>query len=61
MLEFESYDLGISAMIQLAGLSRLKPNMVLLGYKADWMGADKNDLQIYFKTIRCACHLEILL
>jgi len=41
-------------MIQLAGLSRLKPNMVLMGYKGDWQTASSGDLKEYFLTIHHA-------
>ena len=41
--------------MQIAGLGRLRPNMVLLGYKGDWVkndGANRLELREYFDVIQ---------
>ncbi|CAG0893458.1 unnamed protein product [Darwinula stevensoni] len=40
VVESDRLDLGTKALLQLSGLGRLRPNMVLLGFKADWAKCD---------------------
>ena len=39
-------------LFQLAGLGKLKPNVVLMGYKANWNKCDRADLKAYFNTLQ---------
>ena len=38
--------------MQLSGLGKMKPNMLLMGYKRDWSDCPKDDLDAYFSTIQ---------
>ncbi|KAK7068979.1 hypothetical protein SK128_015897 [Halocaridina rubra] len=41
------------------GLGRLQPNMVLMGYKADWQTAPYTDIYAYFKIIHNAFDVHL--
>lgn len=51
IVDGESFDAGTAALIQAAGVGKLKPNVILMGYKCDWQTCDKSELQSYFNTI----------
>ncbi|CAG0914745.1 unnamed protein product [Notodromas monacha] len=54
VIDEEDFEKGANALIQLAGIGRLKPNMLLLGFKADWRVAPKDELVYYVNTIHAA-------
>ena len=43
---------GVSAMLSLAGLGKMKPNILLLGYKNDWRSCSAESLHQYYETIK---------
>lgn len=43
---------GATALLQAAGLGKMKPNILLLGYKNDWQVCEKHVLDQYFATIQ---------
>ena len=43
---------GTAALLQASGLGKMRPNIVLLGFKNDWRFCDRNALDQYFKTIQ---------
>ncbi|CAG9790969.1 unnamed protein product [Diatraea saccharalis] len=49
-----NFELGARALIQAAGLGRLAPNVLLMGYKADWSLAPPEDLNSYFNVLHTA-------
>lgn len=51
IVDGESFDVGSRALIQASGVGKLKPNIILMGYKSDWQTCNKDDLQSYFNTI----------
>jgi solute carrier family 12 sodium/potassium/chloride transporter 2 len=38
--------------MQIAGLGKLRPNMVLMGFKSDWVKGNRQDLKEYFNVIQ---------
>lgn len=38
--------------MQLSGLGKMKPNLVLMGYKRDWNVCSEEDLNAYFGVIQ---------
>ncbi|KAL0271584.1 UNVERIFIED_CONTAM: hypothetical protein PYX00_008636 [Menopon gallinae] len=56
--DFES---ACYSLMQCVGIGRLRPNMLLMGYKRDWAKCDRNDLLQYFNIIHHALdrHLAI--
>lgn len=45
------YDSKRQFISQATGIGKLKPNIVLLGYKADWKVCDKKELNQYFNVM----------
>lgn len=43
---------GTSALLQAAGVGKMKPNILLLGYKNDWQVCEHHSLDHYFATIQ---------
>ena len=43
---------GVAAMLQVAGVGKMKPNILLMGFKNDWRICDKPSLDQYFATIQ---------
>uniref|UniRef100_A0A182JS22 Uncharacterized protein n=1 Tax=Anopheles christyi TaxID=43041 RepID=A0A182JS22_9DIPT len=42
---------GVRALIQTSGVGKLSPNIVLVGYKADWMRCPVQELQTYYNVL----------
>ncbi|XP_052889567.1 bumetanide-sensitive sodium-(potassium)-chloride cotransporter-like [Anopheles moucheti] len=42
---------GVRALIQTSGVGKLSPNIVLVGYKADWMRCSVQELQTYYNVL----------
>jgi len=43
---------GASSLMQLSGIGKMKPNMLLMGYKRDWSDCLQEDLDDYFGVIQ---------
>ncbi|KAK7794717.1 hypothetical protein R5R35_009612 [Gryllus longicercus] len=52
--EDENYVTAVQALIKISGLGKLKPNMLLMGYKNDWQTCDREELLQYFDIIHYA-------
>ena len=39
---------GATALMQLSGIGKMKPNLVLMGYKRDWNSCTQDELEAYF-------------
>ncbi len=52
MIENESFEIGCKSIMQTCGLGKLRPNMVLMGYKGDWQRCDKKEFKEYFNVIQ---------
>ncbi|XP_026325833.1 bumetanide-sensitive sodium-(potassium)-chloride cotransporter isoform X2 [Hyposmocoma kahamanoa] len=49
-----NFELGARALVQAAGVGRLAPNVLLMGFKADWTTAPCQDLVSYFNVLHTA-------
>ncbi|GLH13675.1 Uncharacterized protein GBIM_18199 [Gryllus bimaculatus] len=49
-----SFEDGARAMLQSAGIGKLKPNVLLMGYKSDWRTCNTDDLVAYFNILHNA-------
>lgn len=47
-----SFSQGAKALMELSGLGKLRPNLLLIGYKQNWLDCPLDDLLEYFKTIQ---------
>ncbi|XP_045605919.2 bumetanide-sensitive sodium-(potassium)-chloride cotransporter isoform X1 [Procambarus clarkii] len=54
-----SMDLAARMLMCNVGLGKLRPNLVLMGYKSTWQTCPAEELQSYFKTIHCAFGLHL--
>lgn len=43
---------GVAAMLGLAGVGKVKPNILLMGYKNNWSTCDRTALDQYVLTIQ---------
>ena len=43
---------GTSAMLEVVGVGKIKPNILLIGFKNDWRVCDQHSLSQYFATIQ---------
>lgn len=46
--DFES---GCKALMQASGIGKLKPNILLMGYKSDWRTCEHSELEQYFNIV----------
>jgi len=51
MVENDNFQQGALALMQLAGLGNLKPNMLMIGFKNNWRSCDREELNQYFLCI----------
>ncbi|XP_021952830.1 solute carrier family 12 member 3 [Folsomia candida] len=59
LVEDESFEHGAKSIMQICGLGKLRPNMVLMGYKADWVKGNRQDLKEYFNVIHEALDMHL--
>lgn len=43
---------GVRVLTQVSGIGKFSPNMLLLGYKADWQTCNRKDLKTYFNVLQ---------
>lgn len=43
---------GVAAMLNLSGVGKVKPNILMMGFKNDWSTCDRNSLDQYVLTIQ---------
>lgn len=43
---------GVRSLIQATGIGKLRPNVVMLGFKNNWTNVEQDELLDYFKTIQ---------
>jgi solute carrier family 12 sodium/potassium/chloride transporter 2 len=46
------WEAAALALMRMSGLGKLRPNMMLMGYKADWKSCSKEELENYFNLIQ---------
>ncbi|PNF22995.1 hypothetical protein B7P43_G10392 [Cryptotermes secundus] len=54
IVEDDSFEAGSQALMQISGLGKLRPNMILMGYKGNWRTCDREELKQYFNVIHNA-------
>ena len=47
-----SLSTGVAAMLGLSGVGKVKPNILMIGYKNDWSTCDRDSLEEYVLTIQ---------
>ncbi|XP_060804518.1 bumetanide-sensitive sodium-(potassium)-chloride cotransporter [Amyelois transitella] len=56
-----SFKDGASALIQTSGLGKLKPNILMMGFKEDWLTCDRNDMVDYVEVMHKALDVHMAL
>lgn len=46
------FEDGVRSLIQASGFGKLQPNIILIGYKADWKTSKYCDLSKYFNSLQ---------
>jgi solute carrier family 12 sodium/potassium/chloride transporter 2 len=46
------FEVGARALLQASGLGKLKPNILMMGYKSDWRTCNAEDLEEYFTVLQ---------
>lgn len=44
---------GATSLLQAAGLGKMRPNILLMGYKQDWAICPRENLNMYFNVMQC--------
>lgn len=47
-----TFEEGAKSLMQATGLGKLRPNVVLMGYKSKWMVSPRKELDMYFNIIQ---------
>lgn len=55
LIDGEDFESGARALMQATGVGKLKPNILLMGYKLDWKTCDRSELTQYFNTVHKVC------
>ncbi|XP_046450812.1 solute carrier family 12 member 3-like isoform X3 [Daphnia pulex] len=50
---------GVTAMLSLSGVGKVKPNILMMGYKNDWATCDRNSLEQYVLTIHTGFEMNV--
>lgn len=58
-IENESISKGVSSLIQASGLGKLRPNILLMGFKSNWENADPKEIQDYLQIIHYAFDMQL--
>ncbi|XP_053954948.1 bumetanide-sensitive sodium-(potassium)-chloride cotransporter isoform X1 [Anastrepha ludens] len=59
LVDGEDFESGSRALMQACGIGKLKPNILLMGYKNDWQACDKKDLDQYFNVMHKALDMYL--
>lgn len=47
-----NFEAGANSLLQAYGVGKLRPNILLMGYKSNWRHCSKEDLEEYFNVIQ---------
>lgn len=46
------FEVAARGLMQASGVGKMKPNVLMMGYKNDWMRCNTDDLQTYFNVLQ---------
>lgn len=46
------FSQGVRSVIQSIGIGKLRPNIVMIGFKSDWAQSEPKEVEEYFKAIQ---------
>ncbi|KAK7794045.1 hypothetical protein R5R35_012989 [Gryllus longicercus] len=53
------FEEGAKALLQASGIGKLKPNILLMGYKGDWRECERKELAMYFDVMHKALDMYV--
>ncbi|KAK9884761.1 hypothetical protein WA026_007609 [Henosepilachna vigintioctopunctata] len=53
-----NFEQGSTALLKACGVGKLRPNILLMGHKSDWMTCTRSSLQQYFNVLHAAFDLH---
>lgn len=59
LVDDNDFESGSRALMQATGIGKLRPNILLMGYKSDWQTCDPQDLEKYFNIVHKAFDLYL--
>ncbi|XP_055915319.1 bumetanide-sensitive sodium-(potassium)-chloride cotransporter isoform X3 [Eupeodes corollae] len=59
LVDGEDFEAGSKALMQASGIGKLKPNILLMGYKTDWQTCERKDLNLYFNIMHKALDMYL--
>ncbi|KOB78003.1 Bumetanide-sensitive Na-K-Cl cotransport protein, partial [Operophtera brumata] len=51
LVDEAAFSRGVSALLQASGLGKLKPNILMMGFKQDWLTCERSDLTDYVEVM----------
>lgn len=51
LLDNMSLSEGVATLLKVGGIGRMRPNILMLGFKNDWRTCDKKSVDDYFSSI----------
>lgn len=58
LIDDATFEDGAKSLMETTGLGKLKPNILMMGYKMDWRTCDRTDLGMYFNVMHKALDLH---
>lgn len=52
LIQDSSFSQGVRSLMQATGIGKLRPNIVMLGFKRDWIDSQPKEVVEYFKAIQ---------
>jgi len=47
-----SFEDGVKALLQASGVGKMRPNVLMMGFKSDWRKCDTSELLSYFNVLQ---------
>lgn len=52
LVDSSNFQEGATSLLQAAGLGKMRPNILLMGYKQDWTTCSRENLNMYFNIMQ---------
>ncbi|CAK9815935.1 Bumetanide-sensitive sodium-(potassium)-chloride cotransporter [Anthophora quadrimaculata] len=59
LVDGANFQEGVTSLLQAAGLGKMRPNILLMGYKHDWAICPRENLNMYFNVMHKALDMHI--
>lgn len=59
LVDSANFQDGATSLLQAAGLGKMRPNILLMGYKQDWASCPRENLNMYFNVMHKALDMHV--